>query len=156
MFSGTPVVVGAPGTTVGANSEQGAAYVFGTPASVTGISTAVGPAGGGTAVTITGTGFLGATQVDFGTAAATNVVVNSDSQITATSPAGTGTVNVTVVKPLSSSPVNPVAQFTYVAAPTVTAILPASGPAAGGTAVTIRATGFTGATRVNFGTAPAT
>ena len=34
-----------------------------------------------------GTGFTGATAVDFGTAAATNFTVNSDTQITATSPA---------------------------------------------------------------------
>ena len=43
-------------------------------------------------------------------------------------------------------------QFTYVAAPTVTGISPTAGPTAGGTAVTITGTGFTGATAVDFGT----
>ena len=79
----------------------------------------VGPAAGGTSVTITGTGFTGATAVDFGTTAATNVMVKSATQITATSPAGTGTVDVTVVTPGGASPVNsPADQFSYVAAPT--------------------------------------
>ena len=50
-------------------------------------------------MTITGTGFTGATAVDFGTTAATNLTVVSDTQITATSPAGTGTVDVTVTTP---------------------------------------------------------
>ena len=50
-------------------------------------------------VTITGTGFTGATAVDFGTTAATSVTVVSDTSITADSPAGTGTVDVTVTTP---------------------------------------------------------
>ena len=42
------------------------------------------------------------------------------------------------------------------AAPVVTSISPTSGPAAGGTTVTITGSGFTGATAVDFGTTPAT
>ncbi|WP_310305549.1 IPT/TIG domain-containing protein, partial [Sphingomonas sp. BE270] len=42
------------------------------------------------------------------------------------------------------------------AGPTVTAVSPTSGPAAGGTAVTITGTGFTGATAVKFGATSAT
>jgi hypothetical protein len=38
-----------------------------------------------------------------------------------------------------------------VAAPAVTAVSPATGPASGGTTVTINGTGFTGATKVSFG-----
>ena len=40
--------------------------------------------------------------------------------------------------------------------PTVTSISPSSGPVAGGTTVTIKGTNFTGATKVLFGTVPAT
>ena len=58
-----------------------------------------GPAAGGTLVTITGTGFTSATAVDFGTMPATNFTVVSDNSITADSPAGTGTVDVTVTTP---------------------------------------------------------
>jgi autotransporter passenger strand-loop-strand repeat protein len=42
------------------------------------------------------------------------------------------------------------------ASPTVTAVSPASGPSAGGGVVTITGTNFTGATKVMFGTTPAT
>ena len=66
---------------------------------VTGISPTSGPAAGGTLVTITGTGFTGATAVDFGTNPATDLTVVNDTTITADSPAGTGTVDVTVDDP---------------------------------------------------------
>ena len=42
-------------------------------------------------MTITGTGFTGATAVDFGTTAATDLTSVNDTTITADSPAGTGT-----------------------------------------------------------------
>ena len=56
-----------------------------------------GPAAGGTAVTITGTNFAAGATVTFGAAAASNVVVVSGTQITATTPAGSaGAVTLTV------------------------------------------------------------
>ena len=134
-------------------------YVTAAAPVVTGLSPTSGPTAGGTLVTITGTGFTGATAVDFGTTAATNVTVVSDTSITADSPAGTaGTVDVTVTTPAGISATSPADQFTYqvVAAPTVTGLSPTTGPAAGGTLVTITGTGFTGATAVDFGTTPAT
>ena len=115
-----------------------------------------GPLAGGTPVTITGTGFSGATVVDFGTLPATNVVVVSATQITATSPAAAaGTVDVTVTGPGGTSATSAVDQFTYMVAPTVTGVSPAVGPTAGGTSVTITGPSFTGATAVDFGTAAA-
>ena len=82
----------------------------------------------------------------------------NDTTITATSPAGTGVVDVTVTTPAGTSATSPADQFTFnaVAAPTVTGLSPTSGSPAGGTSVTITGTGFTGATAVNFGTTPAT
>ena len=97
-------------------------------------------------MTITGTGFTGATAVDFGTNAATGVVVNSDTSISATSPAGSGTVDVTVTAPGGTSATSSADDFTYIAVPTVTDIAPSAGPLAGGTSVTITGTGLTGAT----------
>ncbi len=125
---------------------------------VTGLSPTSGPLAGGTSVTITGTSFTGATAVDFGTTAATGVAVVNDTTITATSPAGTGTVDVTVTTPGGKSATSTADQFTYVAAPTVTAITPATGPAAGGTLVTITGTNFTGSPTptVDFGPTAAT
>jgi hypothetical protein len=66
-------------------------------------------------VTITGTGFTGETSVTFGTTSATGIVVNSDSSITATSPATTteGTTDIMVTTPLGTSAINAGDQFVY-------------------------------------------
>ncbi len=122
--------------------------------SVTSLSPNTGPAVGGRLVTISGSGFTGATSVKFGTAAATSYTVVNSSTITATSPPGTGTVDVTVTTAAGTSPTNPLDQFTY--APTVTAISPSTGGTVGGTSVTITGTGFIGASSVMFGATPAT
>src|SRR5580693_276014 len=84
---------------------------------ITSISPASGPDGGGTAVAIHGTGFTGATSVLFGGAAATGVQVKTAKLINATSPAGTGAVNVTVTTPSGSSASGPASQYAYAAAP---------------------------------------
>jgi hypothetical protein len=63
---------------------------------ISSIVPASGAAAGGTSILITGTGFTGATAVNFGTVVAASFSVISDTQVTATSPAGTGTVNVSV------------------------------------------------------------
>src|SRR5439155_16110986 len=68
-------------------SGYGCGYGYGTPPTVTGVSPRFGPNTGGTTVTITGSCFTGATGVDFGGTPATTFTVDSDSQITATSPA---------------------------------------------------------------------
>ena len=61
------------------------AYTYTNPApTVTLISPTSGTTGGGTAVTITGTGFLAGATVSLGGTAATNVVVASFTSITAT------------------------------------------------------------------------
>jgi hypothetical protein len=120
---------------------------------VSGVVPAAGPLSGGRTVTITGAGFTGATGVNFGAAAATNVVVVSDTQITATCPAeSAGTVHVLVTSPAGVSAPSAADYYSYVAAPTVMSITPSAGPLAGGTSVTISGTGFTGATVVYFGT----
>ena len=55
-------------------------------------------------MTITGTNFVAGATVTFGSAAATNVVVVSGTQITATTPAGSaGAVTVTVTNPSGQS-----------------------------------------------------
>ena len=120
---------------------------------VTGISPTSGSAAGGDTVTVAGTGFTGATAVGFGVTGASGVAVKSDTQITATSPAGTGTVDVTVTTPAGTSAVVAADQFTYAppAAPVVTGLNPNSGAGAGGDVVTVAGTGFTGATAVAFG-----
>jgi hypothetical protein len=82
---------------------------------VTAVSPLSGPAGGGTSVTITGTNLTGATGVDFGTTASSSFTVDSATQITATVPAGSGTVDVTVSAPGGTSVTSAADQFTYAA-----------------------------------------
>src|SRR5205085_7297774 len=99
------------------NGGTGAAWAFtstaaGAPA-VTGVSPSSGPVGGGTSVTISGSGFTGATAVKFGATAATSFGVDSDAQITAVAPAGTGTVDVFVTTAAGRSASGPADQFTY-------------------------------------------
>ena len=67
-----------------------------TATAVTGIAPDHGPSAGGRTVTLTGHGFVASAMVRFGSAAAAHVVVHSLTSITATSPAGTGTVDVVV------------------------------------------------------------
>ncbi|TXI02102.1 MAG: hypothetical protein E6Q76_16095, partial [Rhizobium sp.] len=88
---------------------------------VTSVSPASGPIAGGTSVTLTGTGFSGATAVHFGATNATSFTVNSDSSITMTSPASsTGTVDITVTTASGTSVTSAADQFTYVPAVTAT------------------------------------
>ncbi|MCL6563429.1 MAG: IPT/TIG domain-containing protein [Firmicutes bacterium] len=82
---------------------------------VTSVSPSGGPAAGGTPVVIQGSGFTGATAVLFGSTPASSFTVVSDSKISATTPPGSGTVNVTVVTANGVSSPSPDATFTYVA-----------------------------------------
>jgi IPT/TIG domain/Viral BACON domain len=118
---------------------------------VSGISPASGPATGGTTVTITGSRFTGATSVSFGSTAGTIDSLDSDTQITAVSPAGSGTVDVTVTTPGGTSATSSADLFTYPSLPAVMSIDPTSGPVSGGTEVNITGSGFTCATGVSFG-----
>ena len=149
------VTVTTPGGTSAASPTD--EFTYGLAPTVAAVTPNTGPTAGGTGVTITGANLTGATAVDFGTNAATSVVVVSGTSITATSPAGAaGVVDVTVTTPNGTSTTGAGDHFTYAAAPTVTAVSPATGPTAGGTGVTITGTNLTGATVVDFGSSPAT
>ena len=100
---------------------------------------------------ITGTDFADATAVNFGSTSATSYTVDSSTQITAVSPAGTGTVDISVTTPSGTSGIVSADQFTYEGTATVTGIFPISGALAGATSVTITGTNFTDATAVYFG-----
>jgi hypothetical protein len=129
----------------GAPCLQGVAAV--TPVVAT-LSPTSGPAGGGGHLTITGTGFPGATAVHFGAASATYTILDA-THLDVTIPPGNGVVDVTVSTSVGTSAATPADQYTY--GPTVTTVSPASGPAAGGQRVTITGTGFSDGATVAFG-----
>ena len=79
---------------------------------ISSISPTSGPTVGGTSVTINGTNFTGATAVSFGATAAM-FTVNSATQITASAPAGTGTVDIRVTTAGGTSATSAADQFTY-------------------------------------------
>jgi len=108
---------------------------------VTGISPASGPTSGAIPVTITGTGFTGASAVKFGMLNAASFTVNSATQITATAPAGTaGTVDITVTTAGGTSASGASDHFSYLTAATVTTLGSSLNPSTQGQAVTLTAT----------------
>ena len=160
---GTAGTVDVTVSSVGGSSTIGSAdrYLYAGVPTIASVSPHTGPTPGGQSVTITGTGFTGTTAVYFsGTIQpayrATNVVVVSDTQITVTSPAHpAGRFNIYVFTPGGRS--RPVSGdfYNYAAAPTVTSLSSAVGPASGGRVVTVTGTGFTPASTVTFGSTAA-
>lgn len=123
------------------------------PPVLSGIVPNSGGVAGGTSVVISGTALSGASAVTFGGSAATSFTVDSDTQITAQTPAhAIGSVDVVVTTLAGSATL--ANAFTY-DGPTVSAISPSSGSASGQTGFTLTGTGFTGATSVLFDGVPA-
>ena len=131
-----------------------------TPPTITSIAPNNGPTAGGTVLTITGSGFStapGATQIYVGANQAITPSCASVTSCTATTPAGSGIVDVRVVVNGEQSPASAADIFTYNAppppggGPTITSISPTSGLLGGATNVTITGTNLTGATAINFG-----
>jgi hypothetical protein len=142
----TVVVGGVPSPTSPAD-----VFTFQNPVPVIGSMTPnVGTPAGGDTVTINGSGFTGATTVSFGANPAT-IVTNTGTQLTVTTPAGTAkaVVDVTVTGPGGTSALTTGDHFTY--GPVVTSLSPNTGTHLGGTLVTVKGAGFTGATAVTFG-----
>jgi len=124
-------------------------YAYLDKATVAGVTPDKGPAGGGTSVKITGTNFGTAPTVRFGSTEATSVTASSTTEISAVTPAGTGTVDVTVTGPGGDG--TKAAAFTYSASPTITQATPLEGPTAGGTTVTVTGSSLTSDLTVLFG-----
>jgi len=99
---------------VGSFDQKLYAFHYGTTnLIVTSISPTSGPARGGTTITITGHSFTDVINVSFGSTSANSFLVVSDTQIFASSPAGSGTIDVTVTTPIGTSIANSADQFTY-------------------------------------------
>src|SRR6185369_11501260 len=116
-----------------------------------------GPVAGGTAVTISGSGFATGATVTFGGSSASATVIGSTT-INAVAPAhASGPVNIVVTNPGGQS-ATLTNGYVYAAAPapTVSNITPNSGTTAGGTPVTINGSAFVSGATVSIGGTAAT
>jgi len=125
------------------------------PPTVTSVTPSSGIEAGGESVTIDGANFVATPTVTFGGVPASNVTFVSAAQLTCTTPAGTGTVDVVVTNPDTLSGTL-AAGFTYNPPPTVTSVTPSTGDQAGGTSVTIGGSNFVATPTVTFGGVAAT
>jgi len=125
LGGGTGFYAVAPGGTAGpvditVTTPQGTSattlkdtYFYGTPV-VTAITPTTGATAGGTAVTITGSGFAPDATVSFGLLPATSVAVTSSTSITAVAPtANAGVIPVRVSTQAGISPLTPADNFEY-------------------------------------------
>ncbi|MGX5696669.1 IPT/TIG domain-containing protein [Agromyces soli] len=111
-----------------------------------------GPASGGTAVVVTGTNLAGATGLTVDGVSVPFTQLSATQLSFTTPPHAVGPVPVVVTTVGgASAPLT----FTYTPA-AIDTVTPPSGPAGGGTQVTISGRCFTGATAVRFGSTPAT
>jgi len=100
-------------TTATATSSATQADQF-TYVSVSGFSPTSGPVSGGTTVTISGSGFAAPLTVLFGTTEASSIDLVSSTTVTAVTPAGSGTVPITVEEgALGNLPFEGSDEFTY-------------------------------------------
>ncbi|MGA8115261.1 MAG: IPT/TIG domain-containing protein [Actinocatenispora sp.] len=145
-------VVGVTVTTPGGTSNPLSFFYVGAPFK-SGLSPSFGATAGGDTVTINGTALSTATSVAFGANSATPTVVN-DSTLSVVVPAGAapGSVGVSVT---TAGGTNNGLSYTYVDAPTIDTLSPTSGPASGGTSVTISGTALTTTGSVTFDGTPA-
>ena len=117
--------------------------------------TSFSPASGavGTTVVVTGSGFSGASSVQF-SGKESSFTVNSATQITATVPSGAVTGKIRVATAAGATQSTTTFVVTKAVAPTATGFSPSAGTV--GAKVTVTGTGFSGATSVRFGSVEAT
>jgi hypothetical protein len=109
------VVHGAGGSSSTSSADQ---FFYGNAPQITALTVTRGPTAGGTALTISGSGFTDASDVGFGALPAKSYSVVSASDIRTTAPASlAGTVDVTVETPAGGSTLGSADQFTYVGPP---------------------------------------
>jgi PKD repeat protein len=144
------------------SAELSAAFRYDPLIDVTGVTPAQGSARGGTRVQVQGTAFAIGTRVPdvfFGALPATDVVRVSNTRLDCTTPGGPGGTQVDLRVSGENGTDVLAAGYRYFAEPRLTALTPASGPAAGGELVTLAGANFTknnaGPNQVSFGGTPA-
>jgi hypothetical protein len=129
-------------------------YAYEVPIVLSSIDPASGPAAGGTAVTLSGSGFDAEVEVRIGALFASDVTVVDAETITATAPPGSaGPADVVVRRGSGEARRQAVLAggFTYVEPLVLAQVDPPRGSQAGGTYVLLSGSGFTDETTVRFG-----
>jgi hypothetical protein len=129
------------------------------PPTITSVTPDSGSTLGGETITVSGTGFTGASSVEVGAVPATGLVVVSDTELNCVTPAVPHAIrtHVTVHAPGGSTTLTHAYSYIkFIDPPVLTSINPVSGLAAGATAVVLTGTALTDASEVLFGTVPAT
>jgi len=146
----------APGNvTVSAYNQYGEAFYapgfdYGVTPVLTSLAPVVGSTDGGDVVVVTGENFNDSTWFKFGGTDAPAVTVDSETQLTVTTPSYTPElVGVTVYNEFGSNWHEDA--FEFIAPPAFTSVTPASGSTLGGDLVVITGTGFTADSTVEFG-----
>ncbi len=130
-------------------------YSYNSAPTLSGVLPTAGPVTGGTAITLTGTGFLSGATVSFTGSACTSVNVVSSTQLTCSTPAlSAGTRSISIVNPDGQSDLG--LSFTHNAAPTLSSITPTGGAFAGGTTLTLNGSGFISGATIMVGATPCT
>jgi uncharacterized protein YmfQ (DUF2313 family) len=139
-------------TSIPENGSLVGGYTYVAPPVVTSVGPASGSSAGGTAVEITGTGFLASPIVSFAGVVASSIVRVNDAKITCVTPAGpAGAANVYVQNSAAGGGLSDilVGGFTYAAPPAPTGVTPSR--AARGDALTITGTAFVSGATVTLG-----
>ncbi|HXH47938.1 MAG TPA: IPT/TIG domain-containing protein [Terriglobia bacterium] len=142
----------------GASAMLPAGFTFGTSSlTISSVTPNSGGTAGGTVVTIAGSNFVSGATVSFGGSPASGVSFVNATQLKATTPAhASGPVNVAVTNPDGTSAVLAGGFMFGTVSLNVSSVSPISGPAAGGTTVTISGTNFQAGVSVTFGGLAAT
>ncbi|MCG8606506.1 IPT/TIG domain-containing protein, partial [bacterium] len=136
-------------TNADGTGESGQDFLVISAPTITGFSPASGTVGD--EVTMTGTFFSTVTEVSFGTTVATNVNIDSDSQLRMVVPSGAGTGKLGVTN--SGGTATSTDDFVVLQPPVISGFSPSNGPI--GSEVTVTGENCLGATSVMFGGTPA-
>lgn len=152
---GTPGSKAVSVTTPNGTATLPSAFTYIPVPTISTVAPGVGPVGGGTAITITGTNLTGTNSVMVGGSAANSITVVNPTTVTAVTPAGIAqamTVYVTTPGGTTSLPNG----FLYFGVPGITTVTPSTGSVSGGTVITITGFNLSGTTSVTVGGAAAT
>jgi subtilase family serine protease len=161
---GTPLASGYSGPGVASNYFPGltafmcAAFATrNVTATISRVVPGAGPVKGGNTITVIGSGFLpipGAEEAAVGSKIVTTVACSSSTRCTIKLPRespGTVDIQIAVENGLELTPLTKHDRYIYALAAHISSLSPHSGPARGGTRVTIRGSNFVGTVVVHFG-----